>query len=87
MQAKLDEEAGRLVQLRQNIEQGWAGRALIGGAHHRARDVQRRIVDDARAGESAFIPFVSFGDLDNNTFKGLTSLLSVEQEIQYDEHT
>jgi hypothetical protein len=38
-------------------------------------------------GGSAFIPFVSFGDLDNNTFKGLTSLLSVEQEIQYDEHT
>jgi hypothetical protein len=37
--------------------------------------------------ESAFIPFVSFGDLNNNTFKGLTSLLSVEQEIQYDEHT
>jgi hypothetical protein len=37
--------------------------------------------------ESAFIPFMSFGDLDNNTFKGLTSLLSVEQEIQYDEHT
>jgi hypothetical protein len=37
--------------------------------------------------ESAFIPFVSFGDLHNNTFKGLTSLLSVEQEIQYDEHT
>jgi hypothetical protein len=37
--------------------------------------------------ESAVIPFVSFGDLDNNTFKGLTSLLSVEQEIQYDEHT
>jgi hypothetical protein len=36
--------------------------------------------------ESAFISFVSFGDLDNNTFKGLTSLLSVEQEIQYDEH-
>jgi hypothetical protein len=39
------------------------------------------------APESAFIPFVSFGDLDNNTFKGLTSLLGVEQEIQYDEHT
>jgi hypothetical protein len=37
--------------------------------------------------ESAFIPFVSFSDLDNNTFKGLTSLLSVEQEFQYDEHT
>jgi hypothetical protein len=43
--------------------------------------------DDERPFESAFIPFVSFGDLDNNTFKGLTSLLSVEQEIQYDEHT
>jgi hypothetical protein len=50
VQAKLDEEAGRLMQLRQNIEQGWAGRALAGGARHRARDVQRRIVDDARAG-------------------------------------
>jgi hypothetical protein len=37
--------------------------------------------------ESAFIPFVSFRDLDDNTFKRLTSLLSVEQEIQYDEHT
>ena len=37
--------------------------------------------------ESALIPFVSFGDLDNNTFKGLTNLLSVEQGIQYDEHT
>jgi hypothetical protein len=37
--------------------------------------------------EIAFIPFVSFGDLDNNKFKRLTSLLSVEQEIQYDEHT
>jgi hypothetical protein len=50
VQAKLDEEAGRLVQLRQNIEQEWAGQALAGGARHRARDIQRRIVDDARAG-------------------------------------
>jgi hypothetical protein len=50
MQAKLDEEAGRLVQLRQNIEQEWAGQALAGGARHRSRVVQRRIVDDARAG-------------------------------------
>jgi hypothetical protein len=49
MQAKLDEEAGQLVQLRQNIEHEWAGRALAGEARHRARDVQRRIVDDARA--------------------------------------
>jgi hypothetical protein len=49
MQAKLDEEAGQLVQLRQNIEQEWAGRALTGEARHQARDIQRRIVDDARA--------------------------------------
>jgi hypothetical protein len=50
MQAKLDEEAERLVQLRQNIEQEWAGRALAGGARHRARDVQRHIIGNARAG-------------------------------------
>jgi hypothetical protein len=49
MQAKLDEEAGQLVQLRQNIEQEWAGRALAGEARHRARDVQRCIVDGVRA--------------------------------------
>jgi hypothetical protein len=50
MQAKLDEETERLMQLRQNLEQEWAGRALAGGAHHRARDVQHRIIDDTRAG-------------------------------------
>jgi hypothetical protein len=49
MQAKLDEEAEQLVQLRQNIKQEWAGRALVGEARHQAQDVQRRIVDDARA--------------------------------------
>jgi hypothetical protein len=49
MQAKIDEEAGQLVQLRQNIEQEWAGRALAGEARHQAQDVQRRIADDARA--------------------------------------
>jgi hypothetical protein len=49
MQAKLDEEAGQLVQLWQNIEQEWAGRALAGEACHRARDVQRRIDADTRA--------------------------------------
>jgi hypothetical protein len=42
MQAKLDEETERLMQLRQNLEQEWAGRALTEGARHRARDVQRR---------------------------------------------
>jgi hypothetical protein len=47
MQAKLNEEMERLMQLRQNLEQEWAGRALAGGARHRARDVQRRIIDDA----------------------------------------
>jgi hypothetical protein len=50
MQVKLDEEAGRLLHLRQNIEQEWAGQALAGGARHRAQDVQRRIIDDAKAG-------------------------------------
>jgi hypothetical protein len=50
MHAKLDKEAERLVQLWQNIEQEWAGQALAGEARHWARDVQRRIVDDARAG-------------------------------------
>jgi hypothetical protein len=49
MQTKLDEEAGQLVQLWKNIEQEWAGRALAGEARHQARDVQRRIVGDARA--------------------------------------
>jgi hypothetical protein len=49
MQAKLDEEAGQLVQLQQNIKKEWAGRALAGEACHQARDVQRRTVDDARA--------------------------------------
>jgi hypothetical protein len=49
MQAKLDEEAGQLVQLRQNIEQEWAGRALAEEARHQAQDIQRRIADDARA--------------------------------------
>jgi hypothetical protein len=49
MHAKLDEEAGQLVQLQQNIEQEWAGRALAGEARHQARDIQRCIVDDDRA--------------------------------------
>jgi hypothetical protein len=49
MQAKLDEEAGQLVQLQQNIEQEWADRALAGEARRQAQDVQRRINDDARA--------------------------------------
>jgi hypothetical protein len=49
MQAQLDEEAGQLVQLRQNIKQEGAGRALAGEARHRAWDVQCHIVDDARA--------------------------------------
>jgi predicted nucleic acid-binding Zn ribbon protein len=49
MQAKLDEEAGQLVQLQQNIEQEWAGRALAGEACHQAQDVQHCVTDDARA--------------------------------------
>jgi hypothetical protein len=49
MQARLDEEAGQLVQLWQNIGQEWAGRAPAREARHVAQDVQRRIADDARA--------------------------------------
>jgi hypothetical protein len=49
MQAKLDEEAGQLVQLRQNIGQEWADRALAGEPRRQAQDVQHRIADDARA--------------------------------------
>jgi hypothetical protein len=49
MQAKLDKEAGQLVQLQQNIGQEWAGRALAGEARHQAQDVQHHIADDARA--------------------------------------
>jgi hypothetical protein len=45
----LDEEAGHLVQLRQNIGQEWAGRAPAGEARHLPQDVQHRIADDARA--------------------------------------
>jgi hypothetical protein len=49
MQARLDEEAGQLVQLRQNIGQEWAGRAPAGEARHLAQDVQHCFADDARA--------------------------------------
>jgi hypothetical protein len=47
MQAKLDEEVGQFVQLRQNIGQEWAGRAPAGEARHLPQDVQHRIADDA----------------------------------------
>jgi hypothetical protein len=49
VQARLDEEAGQLVQLRQNIGQERAGRAPAGEARHLAQDVERCITDDARA--------------------------------------
>jgi hypothetical protein len=49
VQARLDEEAAQLVQLRQNIGQEWARRAPAGEARHLAQDVQHRIADDARA--------------------------------------
>jgi hypothetical protein len=39
MQARLDEEAGQLVQLRQNIRQEWAGRTPAGKARHLPQDV------------------------------------------------
>jgi hypothetical protein len=49
MQARLDEEAGQLVQLRQNIGQEWVDRAPAGEARHLAQDAQHRVADDARA--------------------------------------
>jgi hypothetical protein len=49
MQAKLDVEAGQLVQLRQNIGQEWAGQALAEEARNLAQDVQHHVADDARA--------------------------------------
>jgi hypothetical protein len=49
VQSRLDEEAGQLVQLRQNIGQEWADQAPAGEARHLAQDVQHRIADDARA--------------------------------------
>jgi hypothetical protein len=45
----LDEEAGQLVHLQQNIGQEWAGRAPAREARHLAQDVQHRIANDARA--------------------------------------
>ena len=36
---------------------------------------------------SASSPLVGFGELNNNTIKGLTSLLSVEQEIEFIAYT
>jgi hypothetical protein len=49
MQARVDREAGRLVQPRQNIEQEWAGRTLAGEACHRPQDIRRRIINNVRA--------------------------------------
>jgi hypothetical protein len=49
MQARVNGEAGRLVQLRQNIEQEWAGQSLAGEACHWAQNIWHRIVDNARA--------------------------------------
>jgi hypothetical protein len=49
MQAWDDGEAGRLVHLRQNIEQEWAGRSLAREACHQAQDIRHRIIDNARA--------------------------------------
>jgi hypothetical protein len=48
MQARLDEEAGQLVQLRQTIGQEGAGRAPAGEARHLAQNVQHRNTDNAR---------------------------------------
>jgi hypothetical protein len=49
MQTRLDEEAGQLVQLQQNIGQERADLTPAGEVCHLAQDVQRRIANDARA--------------------------------------
>jgi hypothetical protein len=64
----------------------WIRGARTGGDDHRGAEAagegQRRPHGQGPLPrwhvESAFIPFVGFGDLDNNTFKSLTSVLSVE---------
>jgi hypothetical protein len=70
MQARLDEEAGQFMQLRQNIGQEWAGRAPVGEARHLAQDVQHRIADDARAR----LPPASSGVGQNLAVKGKYAL-------------
>jgi hypothetical protein len=49
VQARLDEGAGTLEQIRRNIGQEWAGRAPAGEARHLPQGIQLRIVDDVRA--------------------------------------
>jgi hypothetical protein len=41
-------------------------------------DKSRGVVISPHGGESTSSPFVGFGELNDNTIKGLTSLLSVE---------
>jgi hypothetical protein len=49
MQARLDEGAGTLKPLRQNIGQDWADQAPAGEARHLPQGIQFRIADDVRA--------------------------------------
>jgi hypothetical protein len=48
MQARLDEGAGTLEPLRQNIGQEWVGQAPAGEVRHLPQGVQLRIADDVR---------------------------------------
>jgi hypothetical protein len=50
MQTKLGEEAGRLVQLRQNIEQDWAGRARVSSGPGRLAPHRRQCQGGAAPG-------------------------------------
>jgi hypothetical protein len=47
-QARLDEGAGTLVPIRQDIGQEWAGQPLTGEARHLPQGIQHRIADDVR---------------------------------------
>jgi hypothetical protein len=79
MQARVNGEAGRLVQLRQNIKQEWAGRTLAGEACHRAQDIRCRIVDNARA---ALPPAVSGSGQDLATVVMLLRAMSEPSTIE-----
>jgi hypothetical protein len=57
---------------KRTISQGWESMRLTFSQGPRHKSIGAMVC------ESAFISFLSFGDLDNNTFKGLTSLLSAE---------
>jgi hypothetical protein len=66
----------------QGVSNGTGARACGASCTRKAR----RASGAGRA-ISASSPLVGFGELNDNTIKGLTSLLSVEQEIEFIAYT